>query len=51
LTYDDEREALALARQAGEAVESLIAQLIVAFEEESRSIDEERARNEASRRD
>jgi hypothetical protein len=34
LTNDDEREALALARQAGEAVESLIAQLIVAFEEE-----------------
>ena len=44
LSYDDDREALPVAREAARAVESLVDDLIDAFEAESRAVEEERRR-------
>ena len=42
LSYDDEREALPVAREAARAVESLVDDVIDAFEHESRAVEDER---------
>jgi hypothetical protein len=42
LSYEDEREALPVAREAARAVESLVDDLMDAFERESLAVEEER---------
>jgi hypothetical protein len=44
LTYGEERDVLTLARESARDVESLVEDLIEAFEQEKRAIEEERAR-------
>jgi hypothetical protein len=45
LTYQDERDALTLARETGRDVELLIENLLTAFDHERRAIDDERERS------
>lgn len=45
LTYEEERDALTVAREAARAVESLVDGLIEAFEKERRAIEQERERD------